>query len=113
MYNPIRRNRNIGSENQGFSQNNKMKISTPYGTLKSFYERLENYQKNSRIINEHEFVFITEETRKNCFHSCSVNDLEKIIQHIPKEDYGDLKFIILRQQEKGRNNFSGLGKINL
>lgn len=40
MHNPIRRNRNIGTENQGFSQNNRFRISTPYGTLKSFYERL-------------------------------------------------------------------------
>lgn len=100
MYNPIRRNRNIGTENQGFGQNNKLKISTPYGTLKSFYERLENYQKKIRIINGHEFIFIIEETRKNSFHSCSVNDLEKIILHIPKEDYGDLKFIILRQPKR-------------
>ncbi|MFC3157836.1 hypothetical protein SAMN05443633_104184 [Chryseobacterium arachidis] len=100
MYNPFRRNRNIGTENQGFGQNNRLKISTPYGTLKSFYERIEKYQIEVRIINGHEFLFIIEETRQNCFHSCSVEDLAKIIQHIPKEDYGDLKFIILRQPKR-------------
>ncbi|MFC0425633.1 hypothetical protein [Chryseobacterium scophthalmum] len=100
MFNPTRRNRNIGTENQGFSQDNKLKISTPYGTLKSFYERIEKFQTEIRIINEHEFLFITEETRENCFHSCSVNDLAKIIQHIPKEDYGELRFIILRQPKR-------------
>lgn len=100
MFNPTRRNRNIGTENQGFSQNNKLKISTPYGTLKSFYERIEKYQTEIRIINGHEFLFIIEETRKDCFHSCSVNDLAKIIQHIPKEDYGDLRFIILHQPKR-------------
>lgn len=100
MYNPTRRNRNIGTENQGFGQNNKLKISTPYGTLKSFYERFEKYQTEIRIINDHEFLFIIEETRANCFHSCSVNDLAKIIKHIPKEDYGDLRFIILRQPKR-------------
>lgn len=100
MYNPTRRNKNIGTENQGFSQNNKLKISTPYGTLKSFYERIEKYQKKAKIINDHEFLFIIEETRENSFHSCSVDDLEKIIKHIPKEDYGDLKFIILRQPKR-------------
>ncbi|MBD3904034.1 hypothetical protein NAL32_04670 [Chryseobacterium sp. Ch-15] len=100
MFNPTRRNRNIGTENQGFSQNNKLKISTPYGTLKSFYERIEKYQTEIRMINGHEFLFIIEETRENCFHSCSVNDLAKIIQYIPKEDYGDLRFIILRQPKR-------------
>ena len=58
MRNPTRRNRNIGTENQGFSQNNKLTISSPYGNLKSFYERLENYEKELRVINNHEFLFI-------------------------------------------------------
>jgi len=100
MHNPIRRNRNIGTENQGFSKSNKLKISTPYGTLKSFYERLENYTKEIRIINDHEFLFIIEETRENSVHSCSINDLTKIIEHIPKEDYGDLRFIVLKQPKR-------------
>ncbi|MET3537897.1 hypothetical protein [Chryseobacterium limigenitum] len=100
MFNPTRRNRNIGTENQGFGQNNKLKIPTPYGTLLSFYERIEKYQKEIRVINNHEFLFVVEETRENSMHSCSVNDLVKIIQHIPSEDYGDLKFIILRQSKR-------------
>ncbi len=100
MFNPTRRNRNIGTENQGFGQDNKFKISTPYGTLKSFYERIEKYQTEIRIVNEHEFLFIIEETRENCFHSCSVNDLAKMIQYIPTEDYGELKFIVLRQPKR-------------
>ena len=100
MRNPTRRNRNIGTENQGFGQNNKMKIATPYGELKSFYERLENYQKESRIINDHEFLFITEQTRENSVHSCSINDLERIIQNIPSQDYGELKFIVRRQPKR-------------
>ena len=100
MFNPTRRNRNIGTENQGFSQNNKLKISTPYGTLKSFYERIEKFKTEIRIINGHEFLFITEENRENSFHSCSVNDLAKIIQHIPKEDYGDLLFFANQKEKK-------------
>ncbi|MFP3591011.1 hypothetical protein [Chryseobacterium sp. SIMBA_038] len=100
MFNPTRRNRNIGTENQGFGQNNKLKISIPYGTLLSFYERIEKYQKEIRVINDHEFLFVVEETRENSIHSCSVNDLVKIIQQIPSEDYGNLKFIILRQSKR-------------
>ena len=100
MRNPTRRNRNIGTENQGFSQNNKLTISSPYGNLKSFYERIENYQKESRIINNHEFVFVVEQTRENSIHSCSINDIQKIIEQIQKEDYGDLRFIILRQPKR-------------
>lgn len=100
MRNPTRRNRNIGTENQGFGQNNKMKIATRHGELKSFYERIENYQKESRIINGHEFLFITEQTRENSVHPCSINDIEKLIQNISAEDYGELKFIVRRQPKR-------------
>jgi hypothetical protein len=100
MFNPIRRNKNIGTENQGFGQDNKYKISTPYGILKSFYERIEKYYKEIRIINDHEFLFIAEEIRENCYHTCTFNDVEKVIREIPKDDYGDLKFIILRQSKR-------------
>lgn len=100
MYNPSRRNKNIGTENQGHGQNNKLKIASPYGSLKSFYEQLSDYKKEIRIINNHEFVFIVEETRKNSIHSCSVNDIQNMIEHIPTTDYGDLRFIILRQPKR-------------
>lgn len=100
MYNPARRNRNIGTENQGYGQNNKLTIASPYGDLKSFYERLTNYRKEIRLINDHEFVFVVEEPRKNSIHCCSINDIQKIIEHIPSIDYGELKFIILRQPKR-------------
>ncbi|AZA80758.1 hypothetical protein C1637_11955 [Chryseobacterium lactis] len=100
MYNPTRRSKNIGTENQGYGQSNKLTIPSPHGNVKSFYERLTHYQKEIRIINNHEFVFAVEETRDNSIHSCSVDDIQKIIEQIPSEDYGELRFIILRQPKR-------------
>ncbi|MEG0926404.1 hypothetical protein [Chryseobacterium sp.] len=100
MHNPVRRNRNIGTEKQGYGQNNKLKISSPYGSLKSFHEQLTIYRTESWTINNHEFVFIVEETRKHSIHSCSISDIKKIIEQIPTEDYGELRFIILRQPKR-------------
>lgn len=100
MYNSSRRNKNIGTKNQGFGQNNKLTISTPYGNYQAFYEKLGSYTKETRVINNHEFLFIVEKTRENSVHPCSVNDIEKIISNIPAEDYGDLKFIVLRQPKR-------------
>ena len=77
MFNPSRRNRDIGTVKQGFSQNNKLTISTPYGSYQSFYEKLTTYKKESRIINNHEFVFVVEDTRPNSVHACSINDIVK------------------------------------
>ena len=100
MYNPTRRNKNIGTKKQGYGQNNKLTISSPYGDLKSFYEKLTDYQKEIRLINNHEFIFIIEKPRKNSIHSCSINDIERIIEYLPVEDYGELKYIILRQPKR-------------
>lgn len=100
MHNPTRRNKNIGTKNQGYGQSNKLTIPSPYGNLKSFYEQLTTYQKEIRTINGHEFIFIVEETRKNSVHSCSPDDIGNIIRQIPVKDYGELKLIILRQPKR-------------
>lgn len=104
--NPTKRNRNIGTAKQGFGQNNKLTIPQPSGMIESFYERLGDYQKIKSIINDHEFLFIVELTRSDSKHSCSVADLIAIIEQIPKEDYGELKFIVLRQPKRKEETLS-------
>lgn len=100
MRNPTRRNRNIGTEDQGFGQNNNLTIATRNTDFKIFHERLEEYKKETRIINDHEFVFVVEKTRKNSIHCCSIDDIVKIIEHIPVKDYGNLKYVVLRQPKR-------------
>jgi hypothetical protein len=104
--NPTRRNRNIGTSKQGYGQNNKLTIPESCGILKSFYERLVDYKKIKRTINGHDFLFIIELTRKNSKHSCTVNDIETIIEQIPQENYGELKFIVLRQPKRKEETLS-------
>ena len=65
MYNPIRRNRNIGTAKQGHGQNNTFCIPWPFvvcQNFKDFYERIENYRKETilspvwgRMIFDYEF----------------------------------------------------------
>lgn len=50
MFNPIRRNRNIGTPKQGYGSNNKLKIPYPCSISKSFFERLDTYTKVTRLI---------------------------------------------------------------
>ena len=106
MNNPTRRNRNIGTSKQGYGQNNKLTIPEPCGILKSFYERLVDYRKTKRTINGHEFLFIIEKTRQTSKHSCSVADIETILEQIPQRDYGNLKFIVLRQPKRKEETLS-------
>ncbi len=106
MRSPTRRNRNIGTSKQGHGQENELIIPPPAIESKSFFERLGKHQIVKRIINNHTFRFLIEETRKTSFHACTVDDIEKIIKHIPKEDYGDLELIILRQPTRKEENLN-------
>jgi hypothetical protein len=106
MNNPTRRNRNIGTTKQGFGQNNKLTIPQPCGILKSLYERLVDYKKIKTVINGHEFIFVVEQTRIDSAHSCSIADITTIIEHISKEDYGELKLIVLRQPKRKEETLS-------
>lgn len=100
MRNPTRRNRNIGTANQGFGQDNRLTNASPNGNILAFYERLERYHKENRVINGHEFLFIGELTREHSVHSCSLDDVAKMIAQIPCYDYGALKYIIFRQPKR-------------
>lgn len=100
MYNPNRRNRNIGTAKQGYKRNSNNKMEIPYSKWRVFYENLKKHQTIKKLINGHEFLFIIEQTRPNYKHACSTEDIERIISYIPKQDYGDLKFIILRQPNR-------------
>lgn len=100
MYNPTRRNRNIGTKKQGRSKNNHMRIANTHHDDKEFYERFSAYETTSRIINDHEFIFIIEETREGIQHACTVDDIAHILLHIPPEDYGELRYIVLRQPKR-------------
>lgn len=102
MRNNTRRNRNIGTAKQVYGQNNKMVIPLPLykNDIRSYYERLGSYRKMTHIINGHEFIFIIEETSQNYEHACTVEDVAYLLQFVPIEDYGDMKYIIFRQPKK-------------
>ncbi|SEW51685.1 hypothetical protein [Chitinophaga arvensicola] len=100
MRNPTRRNRNIGTAKQGAGQHNRLTIPSAGTGSKHFYERLEPYEKTEKIIHGHTFIFITEKHHPSSPHACTVNDIARILSYLPPADYGDLKFIVLRQPKR-------------
>jgi hypothetical protein len=106
MYNPSRRNRNIGTSKQGHGQNNKLTIPQPCATSKTFTERLDKYEKFEKNINGHDFLFVIEQTRESSKHDCSIDDIEKIISQIPSSDFGELKLIVFRQPKRKEETLS-------
>jgi len=100
MKNPIKRNRNIGTAKQGHGKCNKLVIPWPAAVEKDFYERIESYTKIKRTINGNEFTLVIEKTRNEIIHACSVNDVFQMVSYICREDYGELKLIVLRQPKR-------------
>ena len=100
MYNPLRRNRNIGTSKQGQGSYNKLVIPWPAPVMKSFEERLVNYTKHFRTINGNQFEFVVEQTRKDSAHFCTIDDCVEILRHIEPLDYGRLNLIIFRQPKR-------------
>lgn len=107
MFNPIRRNRNIGTAKQGYKKRNRFDIPCYYlREDKIFWEKLSDYKKIERQINGWNFTFIVERTKEGYFHACTIEDLEMILQFIPSDYYQDLRTIILRQPKRTETIFS-------
>ncbi len=106
MNNPIRRNKNIGTKNQGFKSQNKFDIPFSYQDSKMFYERLGKTSKIIREINGQKMTFIVEQTRKNCCHACTIEDIETILKNISNMYYEGLNTFIFRQPKVKEEIFS-------
>lgn len=100
MFQPTRRNRNIGTAKQGYGKDNKLTISFSVALMQTFYERLVDYKVVERNINGKTFRFVVERTRKNAYHACTIDDIVQILTQIPINDFGDLDLIVLRQPKR-------------
>jgi hypothetical protein len=97
-----RRNRNIGTGKQGHGQNNRLVIPFKNHPIPTFYfENLHNYQSIKRDIEIGVTVtFLVEETREDCFHACTVDDISYLLRFVPPADLEELDLIVLRQPKR-------------
>ena len=95
--NPTRRNRNIGTSKQGKGQDNKLVIPESHWDDKLYYEQIGAHRKVTRSIGGVKVTFLIEETREDCLHPCTVDDIAHLWASLPCEDWKGLRFIYLRQ----------------
>ena len=108
MYNPIRRNRNIGTAKQGFRKRKKFGLTEYWRENKVFFEKYSKYQKVRREINGEIFTFVVEKTRKNCFHACTIDDVAEMLKHISPDSFPGLRTIVFRQPKRKEVFFSSV-----
>src|SRR5262249_2560248 len=93
-----RRNRNIGTAKQGLGQDNQLVI--PSCGLKIYYEKLTEYKVTERSVHSRPLHFIVERTRVDSYHACTVDDIARILRHVPSPDFHGIDFIVLRQPKR-------------
>ena len=96
-WNPVRRNRNIGTPAQGHGEDNRLTIPDSRHDRSVYYERLGACPTFTHRVNGHYLRFFVEPTRTGWFHPCSVEDALEILSHVSAQDLAALDFIVMRQ----------------
>jgi len=100
-WDPTRRNKNIGTCKSGYGKDNRLVIPDRYSDISIFWERLNNPVCFEKTINKNKKItFIVEPTIKGFFHSCTIDDIIKILNYVPEDDIDGIDLIILRQPKK-------------
>lgn len=99
-YNPVRRNRNIGTAKQGRERRNALTIPLVCNADRIWWENLGPHTVVKRDVGVHEITFLVENTRADCVHACTVDDLCSILSFVPKSDLESLDTVVLRQSTR-------------
>ncbi|MEL6382049.1 MAG: hypothetical protein AAFQ89_06180 [Cyanobacteria bacterium J06626_18] len=96
-WNPTRRNRNIGTSEQGQGKNNRFAIPKSWPDDRVFWEVLKNPVAISQRVGNYELTFLVEPPRPDCFYPCTVDDVLRVLTQVPQDNLGGIELIIFRQ----------------
>lgn len=96
-WNPVRRNRNIGTARQGHGENKQMVIPESWHRCQRFWENLSACVAVECEIGAKIQIFLVEPPQVNWFYPGSIDDMAKLLVHFPVEDLLSFDFIVLRQ----------------
>lgn len=96
-WNPVRRNRNIGTVRQGHGANNRFVIPESWHSPQRFWERLSGGVKVHQQIGEKDQLFLVEPPQAGWCYPCSVADMAFVLGHCPPESLNSFDYIVLRQ----------------
>lgn len=100
-WNPVRRNRNIGTARQGYGSDNRMVIPEPRQSVpphwRPFWSVLARPVAVRRRIGGKDQLFLVEPPRSGWFYPCSIDDMVVVLAQCLPEDLQCFDFIVLRQ----------------
>jgi hypothetical protein len=99
-WNPTRRNRNIGTEKSGYSQNNKLVIPERWIDFKVFWERLTNPVVCPLEIKGHSITMLIEQPKTGSVHASTPQDIIRVLNLVTQDHLDEIEIIVLRQPKK-------------
>jgi hypothetical protein len=100
VFNPTRRNRNIGTAKSGHGQDNRMVIPQVAHGENLFWERIDSARQVIRSISGRSLKFFVQPTRADCVHACTIDDIVLLLSNVPLADWEGIKAILLRQPRR-------------
>lgn len=80
-----------------------MVIPEPWADSRVFYERLTNPTVVARSVWSQPLTFLVEPVSRRCIHACTIDDVVRILEHIPKAHLADINTIVFRQPTRKQN----------
>ena len=105
-WNPTARNRNIGTDARGYKHRNAFAIPRSRHLNKVYWENLRQPIKIPCALGAHQFNIFVEPPLPEFRHHTTVDDVLKILEHIPEDDRADISSIVLRQPKRKERIFS-------
>ena len=99
-YNPTRRNRNIGTESSGVGQDNRLVIPWAWADERIYYNRIVDPVEVEINVGPLSLFVIVEPPTKGFFHSCTIDDITRLLQMLPVHHVRDIEVIVLRQPKR-------------
>ncbi|MCP4696963.1 MAG: hypothetical protein GY862_08955 [Gammaproteobacteria bacterium] len=100
-WNATKRNKNIGTEKSGYSQNNKFVVPERWTEdYRIFWERLVEPIICPLNISGHKITMFVEPPKKGYVHASTPHDIVKVLGLIEQEHLEEVELIVLRQPKK-------------
>ena len=108
-WNPIRRNKNIGTKKRGYSQKNQSVIPERSQNNLIYWERLINPVACPLEIKGHQITLLVEATKPGYVHTCTPSDIIGVVELIEQEHLEVIELVILRQPTKNKKYYDLFG----
>lgn len=111
-HDPTRRNRNIGTPKQGHGRNNRDRVPRLWSDSVVTWDRGHSHTVVTRHVWGRTMPFLIEPTRQDCAHACTVDDIAKVLNLLPKRHINNYSYIdgiqgiVLRQPTRKEQSLS-------